>query len=226
MAQDLNGRVALVTGAARGIGCAIADELGRCGATVVRNDLPDDVSRREIAERSVAEVVQRFGKIDILVNNAGINCPGGILEVNDAEWQRVLDVNLNGTFYCSRAAYQHMLRRKAGRIINLSSMVIDRGKMFVFNYAYAASKGAISALTKQLAMEAAPHGITVNAIAPGIIETGIRRPLSPEQQRKLDEWIPTQRAGTPEEVAALVAFLASDASSYITGETIRITGGF
>src|SRR5438477_10838291 len=135
MAHDLSGKAALVTGAARGIGCATADELERSGANVVRNDLPDDVSRREIAERCVAEVVQRFGSIDILVNNAGINCLGGILEVRDEDWQRVLDVNLNGTFYCSRAAYQHMLKRKTGRIINLSSMVIDRGRMFAFNYA-------------------------------------------------------------------------------------------
>lgn len=224
--SDLSGKAALVTGAARGIGCAIADELERCGASVVRNDLPDDVSRREIAERCVGDVVQRFGSIDILVNNGGINCPGGIVELRDEDWQRVLDVNLNGTFYCSRAVYKHMLKRKAGRIINLSSMVIDRGRRFAFNYAYAASKGAISAFTKQPAMEAAPHGITVNAIAPGIIQTSIRPPLTPEQQRKLEEWIPAHRAGTCEEVAALAAFLASDAATYVTGETIRITGGF
>jgi 3-oxoacyl-[acyl-carrier protein] reductase len=221
----LQGKIALVTGAGQGIGRAIADELQRCGAEVARNDLPDDISQRETAERCVIDVVRRYGKIDILVNNAGISCPGGILELKDDDWSRVLEVNLNGTLHCSRAAFRQMVAGKGGRIINLSSMAADSGKMFVFNYAYAASKGAIVAFTKQLSMEAAPHGITVNAIAPGVIETGIRPPLTPEQQRKVQERIPAQRVGTPSEVASVAAFLASDGAAYITGEVIRITGG-
>jgi 3-oxoacyl-[acyl-carrier protein] reductase len=221
----LQGKVALVTGAGQGIGRAIADEFQRCGAEVVRNDLPDDISQRETAERCVDDVVRRYGTIDILVNNAGISCPGGILELKDDDWSRVLEVNLNGTLHCARAAFRQMVVGKGGRIINLSSMAADSGKMFVFNYAYAASKGAIVAFTKQLSMEAAPHGITVNAIAPGIIETGIRPPLTAEQQRKVQERIPAQRVGTPAEVASVAAFLASDSAAYITGEVIRITGG-
>jgi 3-oxoacyl-[acyl-carrier protein] reductase len=234
MANDANkpadltlcGKVVLVTGAARGIGAAIADRFERLEAHVVRNDLPDDVSLAETADRTVARILDRFARLDILVNNAGINAPGGILEIEDKVWTRVLAVNLNGTFFFARAAYRAMLPRGWGRIINLSSLVVDRGPFFTLNYAYAASKGAIVAFTKQLAAEAAPHGITVNAIAPGIIETAIRPPLDEQQRRKIEEWIPARRMGTADEVAGVTAFLASDSGSYITGEVIRVTGGF
>ena len=224
--MTLRGKVALVTGAAQGIGAAIAREFERLGARVVHNDLPDDVSLPETAERATGGILDRFGRLDILVNNAGINAPGGILEIDDKDWSRVLAVNLNGTCFFARAAYRAMLPQGWGRIVNLSSMAVDRGPFFTLNYAYAASKGAIAAFTKQLAAEAAPHGITVNAIAPGIIETAIRAPLNERQKRKVEEWIPARRTGTVDEVAGLAAFLASDSASYITGEVIRITGGF
>jgi NAD(P)-dependent dehydrogenase (short-subunit alcohol dehydrogenase family) len=222
MANDANkpadltlcGKVVLVTGAARGIGAAIADRFERLEAHVVRNDLPDDVSLAETADRTVARILDRFARLDILVNNAGINAPGGILEIEDKVWTRVLAVNLNGTFFFARAAYRAMLPRGWGRIINLSSLVVDRGPFFTL------------AFTKQLAAEAAPHGITVNAIAPGIIETAIRPPLDEQQRRKIEEWIPARRMGTADEVAGVTAFLASDSGSYITGEVIRVTGGF
>src|ERR1700739_588193 len=141
--MTLCGKVALVTGAAQGIGAAIADQFEELETHVVRSDLSDDVSLAETAENAITLVVDRFGRIDILVNNAGINAPGGILELDDNDWTRVLAVNLNGTFFFARAAYRAMMPRGWGRIINLSSMAVDRGPFFTLNYAYAASKGAI-----------------------------------------------------------------------------------
>lgn len=246
--KALAGRVALVTGGSRGIGRAICVALARRGATVAVNY----ASRVDAAEETAAlveqaggkgmavgfdigdpdavtEGVKRVGKelggLDILVNNAGIAINGLLLRFKDEQWQKVLDVNLRGAFVASRAAASFLLKaREAGRIINVSSVVGEMGN--AGQAAYAASKAGLIGLTKSLARELAPRGVCVNAVTPGYIDTDMTAAELPEAQReKLLAQIPLARIGTPDDVGAVVAFLAGPEASYITGEVLRVNGG-
>jgi 3-oxoacyl-[acyl-carrier protein] reductase len=241
------GRVALVTGAARGIGEAIALTLAREGADVVVTDvdlegaqrvaqeierlgrkaraIQADVSQREAVQRLVSEAVSVFGQIDILVNNAGIIRRGTFLEHDPQAWEKVLSVNLGGTFNCAKEVVPLMIKQGGGKIINISSVV---GKMGDIASApsYGTSKGAINTFTKSLARELAPYGINVNAVAPHAIETDMSREWSEEKRRQIVEAIPLKRLGKPEEVAETVAFLASDGAGFITGQILDVNGGY
>lgn len=241
------GKVAIVTGAARGIGEAIALTLAREGADVVVTDvdlegaqrvaqeieglgrkakaIQADVSQREAVQRLVSEAVSVFGQIDILVNNAGIIRRGTFVEHSSQDWEKVLGVNLGGTFNCTQEVVPLMIQQGGGKIINISSVV---GKMGDIASApsYGTSKGAINTFTKSLARELAPYGINVNAVAPHAIETDMSREWSEEKRRQIVEAIPLKRLGKPEEVAEAVAFLASDGAGFITGQILDINGGY
>jgi 3-oxoacyl-[acyl-carrier protein] reductase len=241
--QALSGRVAMVTGAAQGIGRAIAAALGRAGATVALCDVAPaaeealaevpagaaylrcDVTDAAQVEATVKEIVDRLGGLHILVNNAGIAVDGLLLRTKDEDWERVLRVNLTGAFNCARAASRHLLRAKhQGRIVNISSVVGEQGS--AGQVAYAASKAGIIGVTKTLARELAPRGVTVNAVAPGFIETAMTQEhVQGERREKLVASIPLGRIGTPEDVAQAVLFLCSDAASYVTGQVLRVNGG-
>lgn len=245
MRIDLSGRIALVTGASRGIGRAIAERLAAAKATVclnyrARHELAKeallaiedtgghaflhqaDLSDASQATALVHAVIERCGRLDILVNNAGIVSDGLFVDLSDEQWSSVLDTNLNAAFYCSRLAARQMLAQRWGRIINVSSVVVARGGRGQVNYA--ASKGGLNALTRALAVEVAARGVTVNAIAPGLIETDMSRPYLDIAMKPRD-FIPMRRPGTPAEVAALAVFLAGEEASYITGQIIGVDGG-
>lgn len=242
----LSGEVAIVTGGSRGIGRATAVLMAREGAKVIVNyrDLKEaaeatvaqievwggaavsyqaDVSRPDDVEAMVASTLERFGQIDILVNNAGIVRDNLVLSMSESEWREVIETNLGGVFHTTRAVVKPMLLRRRGRIINLSSIVSDRFGIGQSNYA--ASKGGIDAFTRALARELAPKGITVNAVAPGLIDTE----MSAAAVKRLSEdrrLLPRLgRIGRPEDVAPVVVFLASDDARYITGEIIHVAGG-
>jgi 3-oxoacyl-[acyl-carrier protein] reductase len=244
---DLSGKTALVTGGSRGIGRAACLLLARAGCRVAVNyklespsaqlvveeiesaggeafALSADVSRAEEAEMLVAETRDRFGSLDILVNNAGIWKRSPIEEMSDLEWAEMLAVNLTGAFHCIRAAVPIMKESGAGRIINVSSTAGQRGE--AFHSHYAATKGALISLTKSLAVELAPFGITVNCVAPGWTVTDMTSGalLGPERDRILGS-IPLGRAARPEEIAGAIVFLASDLASYVTGEVLNVNGG-
>jgi len=243
---SLQGRVALVTGGSRGIGAAVAQALASAGAALAvcaRNGeaaaataaaivaqggqafgAAADVSRAADAERVVAGCVERFGRLDILVNNAGITRDGLVLRMKDEDWSDVLAVNLNGAFYCARAALRPILKQKqSGRVINVGSVVGSTGNPGQANYV--ASKAGLVGLTKALSKEVASRGVTVNAVAPGFIETDMTAGLPDAAKDAYRAQIPLGRFGTAAEVAAVVAFLASDAAAYITGQVIHVNGG-
>jgi len=244
---DLTGKSALVTGGARGIGRAVCLMLARAGASIAVNyrvespsanllvdeieaaggeafALSADVSKRAEAEMVVDETVSRFGAIDILVNNAGIWKSSPIEEMSDAEWEEMIAVNQTGTFNCIRAAVPPMKEVRSGRIINISSTAGQRGESFSSHYA--ATKGAVISLTKSLAVELAPFGILVNCVAPGWVVTDMTRDdLLGARRESILQTIPLARAGTPEEIAGAVLYLASDLATFVTGEVLNVNGG-
>jgi 3-oxoacyl-[acyl-carrier protein] reductase len=243
---SLQGKVALITGGSRGIGAAVAQALATAGAAVAvcaRNGeaaaatastiaaqggqalgVAADVSRAEDAERLMKACLERFGRLDILVNNAGITRDGLVLRMKDEDWSDVLAVNLNGAFYCARAALRVILKQKqSGRIINIGSVVGSMGNAGQANYV--TSKAGLIGLTKALAREVAARGVTVNLVAPGFIETDMTANLPDAVKETYRGQIPLGRFGTAADVAAAVGFLASDGAAYITGQVIHVNGG-
>ncbi|MDI3288533.1 3-oxoacyl-[acyl-carrier-protein] reductase [Polyangium sp. 15x6] len=242
----LSGKVALVTGASRGIGRATAEALAAQGAHVVVNyvrgedearrvvqaieerggkaeALGFDVADMQATDEAIAALAKRLGRLDILVANAGIAIDNLVLRVKEEEIDRVFAVNVKGAIGCARAAIKPMMRARAGRIVLLSSIVGEMGN--AGQAVYAASKAALLGLSKTLAREYASRNITVNVVAPGFIDTDMTSSLGTEVKEGMLKAIPLGRTGKPEEVAAAVIFLCSDAASYITGETIRVNGG-
>lgn len=242
---DYNGKVAVVTGAAQGIGACIAERFLREGADVVMLDLKEDVLVSKAAEidperehtmvlpldvadyDAVADafrkITERYGKVDILVNNAGITRDAMAHKMTPEQFDMVLKVSLYGAFNCSRQVIAGMKERNYGRIISLSSLA-NRGNIGQLNYSSA--KAAIVGFTKTLSMELAANGITVNCVAPGMIYTDIIKSVPDKVQEQMKAMVPAKRFGQPEEVANLVAFLASDEAAYISGQSINITGGW
>jgi 3-oxoacyl-[acyl-carrier protein] reductase len=244
--MTLDGKVALVTGGGRGIGQAVAVALAGAGADVcvaVSRDVSAaeavaeevrgkgrralaqqaDVSQSDQAEALVARTVEELGRIDLLVNNAGITRDGLIMRMSDEDWDAVLNVNLKGTFHCTRAALKRMVRQRSGRIVNITSVMGITGNAGQANYA--ASKAGVIGLTRSTAKEVGSRGITCNAVAPGWIQTRMTEGLSEEITTQVLKQIPLGRLGEPEDVAGLVLFLCSDAASYITGQVIVVDGG-
>lgn len=242
---DLTGKVAVVTGGARGIGRAAAQALCSAGADVAILDLDEtaaqatanalgarahglaaDVSRSADVSTAIARVIDRFGGIDILVNNAGVDAAIPILEMDEAEWDRVLSINLKSVFLVTRAVLPSMIERGGGSVVSLASIVARQGAMNGGIH-YAASKGGIIAFTKTLARQMATKGIRANAIAPGVIDTDLIAQNMPAGVRaRIEGAIPTGRLGTPREIGEAITFLSSDAASYITGATLDANGGF
>jgi len=182
-----------------------------------------DVSNSQSAAELVEKTVEEFGRVDVLVNNAGINKDQLMLRINDDDWDELINTNLSSAFYCSRAALRHMVRKRYGRIINISSVVGINGN--VGQAHYAASKSGLLGLTFSIAREYGPRGITANVIAPGYIQSDMTKDFTPEQREKLLSAIALGRIGTPEDIAGAVAFLASPQASYITAQIIRVDGG-
>jgi 3-oxoacyl-[acyl-carrier protein] reductase len=237
--MTLDGRAAIVTGAAQGLGEAIARALHARGATVVLADLnvePADDVAASLGERaravecdvrskgSLRRVLEEAGEVDVMVNNAARTVSRPFWEIGEDEWDDVLAVNLRGVFFGCQLAGEHMRERGRGRIVNLSSLAGQQGGT-VAGAHYAASKAGIIVLTKIVAQELAPHGVTVNAIAPAAVRTPVMDDLPADRLEAVRQRIPVGRFGEPEEVAAMAAFLASDEAGYITGATLDINGG-
>jgi 3-oxoacyl-[acyl-carrier protein] reductase len=243
---ELKDRVALVTGGSRGIGRAIAQTLGAQGASVVVGFGRGEAEAAEVvqgivasggraeavgfdvadwlrAEQVVDEIGKRHGRLDILVANAGITIDALLPRIREADFDRVWSVNVKGAVACARAAIKPMMRARFGRMIFLSSVTGDMGN--AGQAAYSSTKAALMGLAKALAREYASRSVTVNAVAPGFIETDMTRGISPQMREKVLEGIPLRRVGTAAEVAAAVAFLCSDEAGYITGQVIRVNGG-
>jgi len=239
---DLTGKCALVTGASGGIGGAVARALHAAGATVgisgtregPLNDLaaelggrvhvlPCDLSDAAAVEALVRQAAEAMGSIDILVNNAGITRDGLMMRMSDDDWLQVIEVNLNSAFRLCRGVLRGMMKARWGRIVNITSVVAQAGNPGQANYA--AAKAGVAGLSRSLAQEVASRGITVNCVAPGLIETAMTDKLNDEQRGKILAGVPAGRMGTPDEVAAAVLFLVSSEAAYITGATLDINGG-
>ena len=246
MTRSLEGKVAWVTGSARGIGKAIARALAEQGASLAVTDIEGDVARTTAAELAedfgvkalaasldvtdttgidsfIKQIKTDLGELSILVNNAGITRDGLLIRMTDDDWARVLQVNLTGTFLCTRAAAKVMMRARSGKIINIASVVGMTGNAGQANYA--SSKAGVIGLTKSTAKELAARGIRVNAVAPGYIATEMTQGLPEDAKQEFLKGIPLGTVGRPEDVASVVTFLASSASDYITGQVIRVDGG-
>ena len=246
MKLSLDGKSALITGASRGIGRAIAIKMAECGASVIVNYLSStdnanmvvriinesggkafaikaDVSDFSEAQHLVDSSIEALGKLDILVNNSGITRDKLIMMMSETDWDQVINTNLKGTFNCSKAVVKHMMRNRAGRIINLTSVSGQMGNAGQTNYS--ASKAGQIGFTKSLAREIASRNITVNAIAAGYIETDIWKNVPEDMRDSVIKLIPLGRKGAPEEIANLAVFLASELASYITGQIIGVDGG-
>ncbi|MFN6970582.1 MAG: 3-oxoacyl-ACP reductase FabG [Rheinheimera sp.] len=239
--MSLEGQVALVTGASRGIGRAIAEQLAALGAKVIGTATTEkgaaaiseylgagqglvlDVANAESIEQCLETIKSSFGEIDILVNNAGITRDNLLMRMKDEEWFDIMQTNLTSVFRMSKAVLRSMMKKRCGRIITIGSVVGSMGNAGQTNYA--AAKAGVLGFTKSLAKEVASRGITVNAIAPGFIDTDMTKDLSDEQKQAIFSQVPANRLGLPEEIAATVAFLASRQAAYITGETIHVNGG-
>lgn len=243
MNLDLTNQVALVTGASRGIGQAIADELASCGAIVIGTATSEsgahaiserlnaskgigrvlNVTEGVACEAMIEDIVKQFGRIDILVNNAGITKDQLAMRMKEDEWSDVIATNLSSVFKLSQAVLRPMMKARSGRIINITSIVGHMGNAGQANYA--AAKAGVAGMTRALAREIGSRNITVNCVAPGFIDTDMTRALSEDQQNSLKANIPLARLGTPEDVAQAVAFLASPAAAYVTGNTLHVNGG-
>ena len=240
---DLTGKTALVTGATGGIGAAIARALHKAGATVAISGtranvleelkaelggervvvLPCNLSDAAAVEKLVPEAEAAMGSLDILVNNAGITKDGLAMRMKDEDWASVIDVNLTASFRLARAAMRNMMKKRQGRIINITSVVGVTGNPGQANYV--ASKAGVIGLTKSLAQELAARNVTVNAVAPGFIATPMTDVLNDKQKEMILGRVPAGKLGTPEDVAAAVLYLASDEASYVTGQTLHVNGG-
>jgi len=243
--MQLKDQVAIVTGGARGIGREIALVLAKAGADVALFDINPQQLEQTVAElralgrraegfsvdvtdgkqvdEGVGKVLDKLGRLDILINNAGITKDGLLVRMDDAQWDRVIDINLKGTFLCTRAVAKHMMKQRRGRIVSIASVVGIFGNPGQANYA--ASKAGIIGLTKAVAKELASRGITCNAIAPGFIKTEMTEALPEQAKQRLQEAIPLGSLGEPRDVAEAALFLVSDAARYVTGHVLVVDGG-
>ena len=248
---ELKNKVAIITGAGRGMGKSHALKMAEAGAKIVVSDLNQndcekvveeikkmggdglaikcDVAKKTEVDEMVKKTLENFSKVDVLVNNAGICQFKPFLELTEEDWDRTLDINLKGYFLCAQRVTKEMIKQKSGRIINIASIAMGQVGIGLPNIVhYVASKGGIAGLTEALAVELAPYNITVNAIAPGIIETPMIDPVKqdPKTLEGILARVPLRRVGRPEEISNMVVFLASDASSYMTGSIVIIDGGW
>ncbi|OJF67891.1 3-oxoacyl-ACP reductase [Alteromonas sp. V450] len=241
--SQLDGKVALVTGASRGIGKAIATQLAQQGATVIGTATSENgaqaisdylsefggkgfalnVTDKESVDTTLKAINDAFGSIDILVNNAGITRDNLLMRMKDDEWQDIIDTNLTSIFTLSKAVLRGMMKKRCGRIVNIGSVVGSAGNAGQANYA--AAKAGVIGFSKSMAREVASRGITINVVAPGFIDTDMTKALTDDQKEAIFKDIPANRLGAPDEIAATVAFLVSDGAAYITGETIHVNGG-
>jgi len=243
---DLTGRAALITGSSRGIGRAIALQLARQGASITVNYLRNEEAAKQVqqtilsnggqasivqgdisvpkqAERVVDMARQAFGRLDVLVNNAGFNRDTLLLRMSVEDWDEVMAINLRGTFLCTKAALRHMLRQRWGRVINIGSVAGIAGNAGQANYA--AAKAGLTGFTKAVAREMGSRGITANVVAPGLVRTELTKDIPPEMIDLAMQRIFVGRVGTPEDIAACVAFLASEEASYMSGQVLVVDGG-
>ena len=243
--KDIENKIVIITGAARGIGFSLAEAFAEHKATVIILDINQDIvenATQKLSDKGFKafgyeaditnsiriaevfkEIYKKFGKIDVLINNAGITKDGLIMKMKESDWDAVMNVNLKGTFICTQKVSRYMLKQRDGVILNIASVIGLMGNAGQANYA--ASKGGIIALTKSTAKEFSSRNIRVNAIAPGFIETEMTKQLPEDVVKKYAEVIPLNRMGKPKDVANLCIFLASDMANYITGQTIQVDGG-